>query len=87
MNDTWGRGGLLCLTDLRPTDLRTYAPPPPPDQRPLFWEHKDTQPKESIEKLQRNGSPQKYNLIYIATWGDNTLFHTKTVRLRTITLP
>lgn len=44
-----GVGGVLCLTDLRTTDLRIYASPPPPDQRPLFEEHKDTQPKESME--------------------------------------
>lgn len=42
-------GGKCALTDLRTTDLRIYAPPPPLDQRPLFEEHKDTQPKESME--------------------------------------
>lgn len=50
MTHLGGKGCVLYLTNLRTKDLRIYAPPPPPpDQRPLFGEHKDTQPKESME--------------------------------------
>lgn len=62
---------MLCLSDLNPqVDLRIYAPITISlDQRPLFWGHKDTQPKEPIEWLQSNRIPKKNNLIYIATLG------------------
>lgn len=45
-----GEGGKCALSDrFKNHRFKDLCPPPPPDQRPLFEEHKDTQPKESME--------------------------------------